>query len=496
MFEAAEIPHSIPEKRYKQEMLELRQRLLELQLRVREQGDFPVLILVNGLDAAGKGEAVNQINEWMDPRYVRTEAYGSYEDRTSRRPEMWRYWKSLPPSGLIGVLFGSWYTIPLAKRMRGKMRKSRFGQRVERIRHFERMLAAEGALIIKLWFHLSKRDQHKRLKELESDPLTAWRVTDRDWDRYKQYDRFVRVASEVVRETSTAEAPWHIVPGADANYRTLLVGELIAAAMEARLKQGAAVSSVALPPLPDVSIDSNDVLSSLDYSAALGGKKYREKLQKAQGRLNQLTRDKRMRDHSLVLVFEGMDAAGKGSTIRRITQALDARFYRIVPVAAPTDEERAQPYLWRFWRRVPETNQAVIFDRSWYGRVLVERVEGFCSEADWRRAYSEINEFEQQLTEAGAIVIKFWLSVTPEEQLRRFREREVTPHKQYKITDEDWRNRERWPLYERAICDMIQQTSSEDAPWVLVPSNDKKYARVRVIETIADRLEECFSGKD
>jgi len=494
MFEAAEIPHSIPKQRFKTQMLQLRERLLDLQRDVMSRADFPVLILVNGLDAAGKGEAINQINEWMDPRYIRTEAYGSSEDRNSTRPEMWRYWKSLPPRGRIGILFGSWYSIPLAQRMSGRMKRRKFESRIERTRHFERMLAHEGALIVKLWFHLSRQDQHARLTKLASDPLTAWRVSDRDWERFDAYDEFVRVASEIVRETSTAEAPWHIIPGADENYRTLMVGELLANAMDARLKQSSSVNSFQPPPLPDLAIDSVDVLSALDYDAAVPANRYKKALQKAQGALNQLTRHKKMAKHSLVLIFEGMDAAGKGSTIRRITQALDARFYRIVPIAAPTDEERAQPYLWRFWRNVPELGSAVIFDRSWYGRVLVERVEEFCSESDWRRAYSEINEFEKQLTEDGAVVIKFWLAVTLDEQLKRFRERENTPHKRYKITDEDWRNRDRWPLYERAVCDMIEKTSTEDSPWILVPSNDKKYARVRVLETIAERLESRFNA--
>ena len=203
-----------------------------------------------------------------------------------------------------------------------------------------------------------------------------------------------------------------------------------------------------------------------------------------------------MRKRALVLVFEGMDAAGKGSTIRRITHALDARFYRVVPVAAPNENERAQPYLWRFWRYIPAHGRSVIFDRSWYGRVLVERVEGFCSEADWMRAYDEINGYEEELAESGAVIVKFWLAITPEEQLRRFRERQETPHKNYKITDDDWRNREKWPLYERAVEEMIDRTSTQVAPWHVVASNDKLFARIEVLQTLCERLQQALDKVD
>jgi len=194
-----------------------------------------------------------------------------------------------------------------------------------------------------------------------------------------------------------------------------------------------------------------------------------------------------------VLLFEGNDAAGKGGSIRRITQALDARTYRIIPVAAPTEEERAQPYLWRFWRHLPRKGRVAIFDRSWYGRVLVERVEGFCTHADWMRAYGEINDFEEQLVRNRTVVIKFWLAISQEEQLKRFKEREKIGFKRFKITEEDWRNREKWPLYEQAVCDMIDRTSTEIAPWTLVEANNKWYARLKVLKTVCTRIEKALN---
>ena len=488
MFESAEIGHKLEKSEYKREEPKLRQELLKAQYALLDNGKFPVIILVNGVDGAGKGETVNLFNEWMDPRHIHTRAFGAMEDAEREHPEMWRFWRALPPRGRIGILFGSWYTDPILKRVMGHEKRAQFEHRLERIRHFERMLAAEGALVLKLWFHLSKPAQKKRFKELLSSKKTAWRVGAGDWERFKHYDEFVDVCEDALRETSTGEAPWHVIEGSDAAYRSLTAGKLLLEALNARLKGGAPRVAPAAPP-PKPAIDRKNVLNSLDYKRTLKPKEYDKRLEKAQARLNQLTRARKMGERSLVMVFEGMDAAGKGSTIRRVTRAMDARYYRVIPIAAPSDEERAQPYLWRFWRHIPGHGAAVIFDRSWYGRVLVERVEGFCSEADWMRAYHEINDFEEQIADAGGIVAKFWMAVTPQEQLRRFKEREKIAYKRFKITDEDWRNRKKWPHYERAICDMIERTSTEVGPWNLVAANDKLLARVTVIERLCDHIE-------
>ncbi len=488
MFESAEIGHRLGKAEYRKQEPKLRQALLGAQYALLENGKFPVIVLVNGVDGAGKGETVNLFNEWMDPRHIHTHAFGPQSEEERERPEMWRFWRALPPKGRIGILFGSWYTDPILKRVMGHEKRAEFEHRLERLRHFERMLVAEGALILKLWFHLSKPAQKDRFKELMKSKKTAWRVGPGDWERFKHYDEFVDVCEDALRETSTGEAPWQVIEGSDPQYRSITAGRMLLEAIEARLKGPPPSLSPPAPP-PEPPIDRRNVLNTLDYKSALAPKAYDKRLDKAQARLNQLTRHKKMRERSLVMVFEGMDAAGKGSTIRRVTRAMDARFFRVIPIAAPTDEERAQPYLWRFWRHIPGHGHAVIFDRSWYGRVLVERVEGFCKEADWMRAYREINDFEEQLADAGAIVVKFWLAVTPQEQLRRFKEREKTPHKRFKITAEDWRNRKKWPAYERAICDMVDRTSSDLAPWNLVAANDKLHARVQVIEALCGQLE-------
>jgi polyphosphate:AMP phosphotransferase len=488
MFEAAEIGHCISKHEYDRAVPKLREALLKAQYELLADKSFPVVIIIGGVDGAGKGETVNILNEWMDPRHIHTQAFGEMSDEERERPRMWRYWRALPPKGRIGILFGAWHTDPIVNRVIGRSDGNQMRLAMEEIVHFERMLADEGALILKFWFHLSKKAQRARLQALEADPKTRWRVTDTDWERFKLYDKFRKVSESALRETSTGYAPWIVVDGSDPNHRYVTVGRTVLDALKKRLGgKRPAVSRTAALPAP--ALDGRTVLSSLDYDSVLTHKAYNKKLEKFQGQLNLLSRHKKFKQKSLIVVFEGADAAGKGGAIRRVTGALDARHYQVTPVAAPTEEERAQPYLWRFWRHLPRKGRVTIFDRSWYGRVLVERVEKFCSEEDWMRAYHEINDFEEQLAEAGGVVVKFWLTITKEEQLRRFREREKTPFKTFKITAEDWRNRKKWDDYERAVCDMIERTSNDQAPWVLVAANDKYGARIQILQTLCERLE-------
>jgi len=493
MFESAEIGHKLGKEEYRKREPELRSALLDAQYELLEKGKGPVIILVNGVDGAGKGETVNLFNEWMDPRHIRTEAFGPLNDEERRRPEMWRFWQALPAKGRIGILFGSWYTDPILAHVMGNEKKARFAARLERIRQFERMLVAEGAVLVKMWFHLSKEASRKRMKELRADPKTAWRVPKEELKRADHYDEFVQVCEEALRKTSTGIAPWLVVEASDPEYRALTAGNYLLEALKTAVDEKARPSVNAVP-LPPVAIDGRTLLGSYDYKRALTKKKYESELETLQARLALLCRSPQMAERTLIVAFEGMDAAGKGSTIRRITHALDARHYRIIPVAAPSDEERAHPYLWRFWRHIPPHGRTVIFDRTWYGRVLVERVEKFCAEEDWMRAYDEINGFEEQLSQSGAILVKFWLSITPQEQLRRFEERKNTPHKNFKITEEDWRNRKKWPLYERAVGDMIDRTSTEIAPWHVVASDDKLFSRIEVVRTLCERLEAAFGA--
>ncbi len=486
MFESAEVGHSIPDQEYDRTEPKLRESLLKAQYDLLANGSFPVIIIIGGVVGAVKGESVNILNEWMDPRHIVTHAFGEMSDEERERPRMWRYWRALPPKGRVGILFGAWHTDPIVNRVLGKIDEAQMELAMEEIVGFERMLVDEGALILKFWFHLSKKAQKKRLKTLEVDPKTRWRVTDTDWKRFKLYDTFRTISETALRQTSTGYAPWTVVEGSDPNYRYLTVGRTVLDALQERLG-GSKPAVTRHAALPEPALDGRTVLSSLEYRQTLTHKDYNRKLEKYQGELNLLMRHKKFRDRSLIIVFEGLDAAGKGGAIRRVTGALDARHYRVIPIAAPTEEERAQPYLWRFWRHLPRKGRVTIFDRSWYGRLLVERVEKFCSEEDWMRAYHEINDFEEQLVQAGGIVTKFWLTVTREEQLKRFREREKTPFKSFKITPEDWRNREKWADYERAVCDMIERTSTEAAPWVAIPANNKYCARIEVLKILCER---------
>ncbi|MBU1214239.1 MAG: polyphosphate:AMP phosphotransferase [Gammaproteobacteria bacterium] len=489
MFESAELGHKIDKATYDAEVPKLREALLEAQMDLAKLAKFPVVILIGGVDGAGRGETVNLLNEWMDPRFLQTHGMGEPSDEELDRPMMWRFWRELPPKGRIGIFLGSWYTWPILNRVRGVTKNADLDQSLERAKRLEKMLVDEGALVLKFWMHLSKDKQQKRLKSLEKDPKTRWRVTKRDWEHYTMYDKFNTVNERVIRHTSTADAPWTLVEGYDPRYRGLTVGKIILDALLKRMKQPAKkVAEVTAPP-PMPSIDQLNVLKTLDLKQKLEKKKYETELEKYQGKLAILTRSPKFKRLTVVAMFEGNDAAGKGGAVRRITSALDARQYNIIPIAAPTEEERAQPYLWRFWRHVPRRGRLTIFDRSWYGRVLVERVEKFCSEADWMRAYSEINDFESQLVRHNIIVVKFWLAISKEEQLRRFKEREKIGFKRFKITEEDWRNREKWEDYEHAVCDMVDRTSTEVAPWTLVEANDKNFARIKILKTLSDRIE-------
>ncbi|MSQ85146.1 MAG: polyphosphate:AMP phosphotransferase [Myxococcales bacterium] len=488
MFETAEVGHVIDKDAYAAEVPLLRSALLDAQFDLKQARKFATIIVIGGVDGAGKGETVNLLSEWMDPRHIETHAFGVPTDEELARPDKWRFWRALPPRGKIGILFGSWYTEPIVQHAAGDTTEQDFDSQIERINRFERMLADEGVLLLKFWFHLSKKVQKRRLSKLEDNPRTRWRVTEQDWKNFKKYEQFRNVSAKTVRETDMAYAPWIIVEGEDARYRSLTVGKTLVTALRGRIDnpptKPTALAHTTLRP-----IDSRNILDTLDLTTRTEKAEYETKLEELQGRLALAVRHPRFRKLSVVAVFEGSDAAGKGGAIRRVTAALDARFYQVVPVAAPTEEERLQPYLWRFWRQLPARGRTVIFDRSWYGRVLVERVEGFCSESDWLRAYSEINDFEEQMHDHQVVVCKFWLQVSKEEQLRRFTERQESEFKRFKITDEDWRNREKWDQYIDAICDMVDRTSTEIAPWTLVGAEDKHNARLVVLETLCNRIE-------
>jgi polyphosphate:AMP phosphotransferase len=493
MLESAEIGHRISKRVYAREEPKLREALLNAQFDLSQSGRGPVLLILSGVEGGGRGETANKLTEWMDPRHIRVVAFGTRRCEEALRPAAWRYWSALPPRGKIGIFLNAWYNEVAVSHVHSDVGDEALHARLETIREHEQMLTDEGLIVLKFWIHLSKAEQRKRLKALDNDPRMSWRVTKADWSAYRLYSQRHDLWEHLLRETSTGYAPWYVVEGADDRYRHLTVGKILLDAVAEARRRDVKLMHAITPTAPSV-VDNVKLIRDLDLGKRLVRKAYDRALEKQQGRLARLTRHKRFAQRSLVLVFEGVDAGGKGSTIRRVTSALDARQYVTTPIAAPSDEERAHPYLWRFWKNVPPLGGIAIFDRSWYGRVLVERVEGFCSVSDWMRAYSEINQFEEQLVEGGAVIIKFWLQISKQEQLRRFRARAHTSFKRFKITPDDWRNRKKWSAYERAVSDMVDRTSTEIAPWTLVEAEDKRYARIKVLTTINERLKASFAA--
>ncbi len=493
MLESAEIGHRTSKRVYAREEPKLREALLNAQFDLSQSGRGPVLVIISGVEAGGRGETANKLTEWMDPRHIRVVAFAERTCEEQARPPAWRYWKALPPRGKIGIFLNAWYNEAAFAHARGDIGDDVLHARLDSIREHEQMLTDEGLVLLKFWIHLSKGAQKKRLQALDRDPRTSWRVTRADWDAYKLYSKRHDLWEHLLRETSTGFAPWYVVEGVDERYRYLTVGKILLDVMQGTLSRKQPVVTHSITPTAPSVIDNVKLIRDLDLSKRIPGKEYGRSLEAQQGRLARLTRHKRFANVSLVLVFEGVDAAGKGSAVRRVTGALDARQYVTIPVAAPSDEERAHPYLWRFWKNVPPLGGIVIFDRSWYGRVLVERVEGYCSVSDWMRAYGEINQFEEQLAKGGAVIVKFWLQISKAEQLARFRARAKTSFKRFKITPEDWRNRKKWNAYERAVCDMVDRTSTEIAPWTLVEAEDKHFARIKVLTTINDRLKQSLN---
>jgi len=509
MFETAELGRQIDKNDYKKQLPELRAELLQAQFALSKT-NTSVIIIVSGIDVAGRGEVVNALNEWLDTRGLETIALDSLTDEERERPYYWRFWRQLPARGRIGIFLGGWYVEPIVQTAYQNMEKAQLYEALTHIRRFETMLVEDGVLILKFWLHLSKKEQRKRLKKLEHNPHTRRSVSKRDWKHANWYQRFVEAAEPAIRYTDSGEAPWLLVEAANERYRNLTVARTVLEMLHKHLDAHAKTHPIPANPSistetasaaengglgkmafasPTIPADSKTILDTVDLTQRLDNQKYRDELETYQGKLHRLTWAAYQKKCSTIIVSEGWDAAGKGGAIRRMTQAMDARLYRVISIAAPSDEERAHHYLWRFWRHIPRAGRVTIYDRSWYGRVLVERVEGFAKDKEWQRAYLEINDFEEQLTQHGNIVIKFWLHLSQDEQLRRFKEREQIPYKQHKITEEDWRNREKWDDYTQAVNEMVTRTSTHFAPWTLVAGDDKRFARVQVIKTVCERLE-------
>lgn len=496
MFEVAELGHTLSKKEYKAQVPELREQLLLAQIALREAG-IPLYVLIEGPDSTSKGEVVNLLNQWFDTRGLEVNGFGPKTDEEATRPRFWRYWRNMPARGRIGLFYGSWYTGALLKRATGKHSQAVFDAHIHQIKQLENMLATDDALILKFWLHTSEKCQAKKRKSLEQAHKEGWIGAKADYEVWEHYRHFVQAAERAVRKTDHVDAPWYIVDAEDEYYRDVSLVRKILQAVERKLAENASPEcrlekeSDSLLSVSEMDVTNEaTVLDRLDLSKHLERSDYDDQLAELQSRLQRLSWQAYHQGVSVILVFEGWDAAGKGGAIRRIMQSVDARIARVISIAAPTDEEKSHHYLWRFWRHLPQAGRHTIYDRSWYGRVLVERVEGFAEEREWRRAYSEINAFEEQICGQKNLLLKFWLHIDPDEQLQRFQARELVPYKNYKITEEDWRNRDRWQDYVAAVHEMVTRTSTDYAPWSLVPANHKHYARIAVLATLCDALEE------
>jgi len=501
MFDTAKIGRKLSKEAYKAEVEELRTELLEAQIALRER-NIPVYVIIAGIEGAGKGEVVNALNAWLDARGMNVYAFWEASDEERYRPRAWRFWRAMPRRGEIGVFFGGWYLWPIEQRFSGHWDDAKLDQCMRSVRELERMLIHDDAVIVKCWYHFSEDVQRRRLKALARSDRSRWKMLPKKSKFSEQYQRFEEVADRVVRGTDIGRAPWHIIEATDHRYRDLTTGRILLREMQEalaeaphndrRVDDSPSNGTDLLPGAPEARIT---LIDRIDLSQTIERDDYRKRLKQLQEELNDLAWRAYSKKISTMLVFEGVDAAGKGGAIRRVTEAVDARLRQVIPIAAPTDEEKAHHYLWRFWRHVPRAGRMAVFDRSWYGRVLVERVEGFTSHANWARAYLEINDFEEQLTQSGIVLQKFWLQISKEEQLARFQAREDTPYKRYKITDEDWRNREKWDEYREAVNEMLARTSARTAPWNLIAGNDKRFARIQVLERVTSALREALQEK-
>ena len=485
----AQAPQRLPKRLYQTRARVLREQLVQLQQELRHV-PFKVLLILAGPEGAGRGNLLNTLAEWLDPRGVETFSYHAPTSNELAHPHSWRFWRSLPAMGRIGLYAGSWYTETLREEARSERALSHVAEEARRIRDFERLLADGGTLIVKVWLDLSQEAQGRRLRTLRADPATAWRVTKEDWHHHRIYDRLDRTARLIRRQTDQPGARWTLNDAEDERSRDLAVGRLLLRQFRAQQKRFARLGPIPRPRAQQsVRPAGLRRLQALPLDQDLSEKDYDALREKWLGRLNRAVRAALAAERSIVFAFEGWDAAGKGGAIRRLTSAIDPRDYTVIPVAKPTPEEKHAHYLWRFWRDVPRNGRMTIFDRSWYGRVLVERIEGFCREEEWRRAFGEINGFERELSEHGVIVLKYWLHISHAEQLRRFREREATPHKSHKMNAEDWRNRRQRHAYEIAVGDMLALTDRAAAPWHLVPADNKRFARLEVLRTASRAIE-------
>ena len=463
---------------------DLSARLGILQRKAIEK-QLPILIVFEGWDAAGKGELINRLTLSLDAR-----GFQVYSANTPNREErlrhfLWRFWQKTPEKGRITILNRSWYTRALFDRVEKNVKKSVWQNAYPEIRSFEKQLTDSGTLIVKFFLHISKKEQKKRFKKLEKNPSTRWKINPSDWKNHKKYNLYLDAVRDMFLETETDEASWYFVNAYHEKKAAIKVFSTLCDKIESKLNETLQTNKIFQSEEKFPSI-----LSDIDLTLSLSENDYKILLKKYQKRVWELEHLIFLYRIPVIIVFEGSDAAGKGGSIRRLVEKMDPRGYEVIPIAAPNDIEKKHPYLWRFWNHFPKQGHICVFDRSWYGRVLVERVENFTPVSEWKKAYQEINETEKAWSDFGAVILKYWLQTDSDTQLQRFEERQKNPLKQWKITPEDWRNREKWNDYEKAADEMIDKTNQDHAPWIVVPSNCKRFARIKILKTFIEKVEQ------
>ena len=510
MLEKVDLSKKLSKEEYKEKMSHLETRIGQLQRECKAL-KIPIMIVFEGFGAAGKGLQIGRLIQSMDPRGFHVFPIKNETEEERMHPFLWRFWTKTPEKGRIAIYDGSWYRRALIDRFEKRTKEKELPEAFHSINSFEKQLTDDGTVIIKLFLDISRKEQKKRFEKLQKNKETAWRVTQGDLERNAKYNEYAAMMEDMLFKTDTDYAPWTIIEATDRRFATVKIYTTVIKAMADQIEKLARqkkkvtadqetedhmnVSEVAREADKELRELQVSILSKADLSLKYSREEYEEKLDKLQKKIEKLHGELYRRRIPVVLGFEGWDAGGKGGAIKRLTAKMDARGYAVNPTASPNDIEKAHHYLWRFWRAMPKAGHVAIFDRTWYGRVMVERIEGFCTKEEWQRAYKEISDMEKDLYDAGAVVIKFWMHIDKDEQERRFRERQENPEKQWKITDEDWRNREKWDQYEDAVNEMLLRTSTDYAPWVVVEGNDKYYARVKVLKTVVDAIEERLKEK-
>ena len=507
MLEQIDLTKKMKKEEYKERMETMMPQLAKLQRECKALG-IPVMIVFEGFGAAGKGVQISKLISALDPRGFHVHAIDGESKDEQLRPFLWRFWTKTPEKGRIAIFDRSWYRRVLVDRFDGITTAKELGYAYEEINSFERQLTDGGYVIIKLFLAIDKKEQKKRFKKLMESKSSAWRVTEADLKRNKEYDVYKDMNDEMLQRTDTDYAPWTIIEATDREFATVKIYSAVIRALEMKIREvkqenekrpaekAAGKKKAEKPAGQDDTVLRTSSLNSADLSLSYTKEEYKEKLDKLQARIQELHGELYRKRIPVILGFEGWDAGGKGGAIKRLTEKMDPRGYRVNPTASPNDIERAHHYLWRFWNNVPKKGHIAIFDRTWYGRVMVERIEGFCTTEEWMRAYKEMNDMEANWVHSGAVVLKFWLQIDKDEQERRFKERMENPEKQWKITDEDWRNREKWDQYEQAVDEMLVHTSTTYAPWIIVEGNNKYYARIKVLQSVIDAIEKRLKEEE